>query len=82
MSEGKGKGMEYKTRVIREGKTYTFQCSCDFLSTGWVTKELASARGEGHSEEHATGEPGLELVEFRSKNRISGPTTSDAEVDA
>ena len=45
---------------------------CGFVSSGWQTAKLAKARGQEHFDEHKTGEPAGELVEFRSKHGLDG----------
>lgn len=36
---------------------YDFACECGFLSEGWPTKKLATARRDQHLAEHETGRP-------------------------
>lgn len=55
--------------VINEGDKHTFVCDeprCGWRSIGWDTPEQASARGDQHFAEHATGELMQELTEFEA----------------
>lgn len=49
---------------------FDFVCEvprCGFVSYGWTTKEQADARAEQHKNEHDTGEPMVELIEFEAQ---------------
>lgn len=53
--------------VTEADELFDVECSvagCHFFSGGWATAELAEARYNQHLEEHETGEPMPELVEF------------------
>ena len=57
-----------------EGGGWTFACPrfplCDFTSTGWSTKELATERGDQHEGEHVGDGVTQELVEFRNERKV------------
>lgn len=58
----------------------TFVCEefrCGFTSSGWDTEEQATARGEQHANEHATGELMQELTAFEADNGFKRPTPED-----
>lgn len=86
--------MRYQTRVVATpdrpagaAETFDFECACGFISVGWSTRTLALTRGSEHAEEHETGEPARELVEFRAEHGLNGPlvtlvTFPDAEEPA
>lgn len=47
---------------------------CGFTSAGWDTEDQATARGEQHANEHATGELMQELTEFEASVGFVRPT--------
>lgn len=50
---------------------------CGFTSAGWDTEDQATARGEQHANEHATGELMQELTAFEADNGFVRPTEED-----
>jgi hypothetical protein len=53
-----------------EDGTWGFECqenNCEWTSTGWETKKLATTRGDQHKDEHESGEPMQELAEFEGR---------------
>lgn len=57
---------------------FDFECDvdrCGFTSRGWHTAEAAEARGTEHHNEHETGEPMTELVEFEHSVGFVRPDT-------
>lgn len=45
---------------------YDLACECGFLSEGWPTKKLATARRDQHVAEHETGDPAPPKAELLS----------------
>lgn len=46
---------------------YVFTCAdCGFESSGWSSKQKATARGAEHKAEHESGEPMRELADFEN----------------
>lgn len=67
--------------AVKRNKEGTWDFHCDekwgcgdgegpFRTLQWPTKALAEARGAEHAEEHKSGKPMTELVEFRKKHKM------------
>lgn len=53
--------------VVQNGEKWDFTCdvpNCGWSSREWPEETMATARGEQHYNEHITGEPAMELIEF------------------
>ena len=53
--------------VVLNGEKYDFECDapgCGFASREWPDESMATTRGDQHYNEHVTGEPMTELIEF------------------
>ena len=53
--------------VVLNGEKYDFECDapgCGFASREWPDESMATTRGDQHYNEHVTGEPMVELIEF------------------
>ena len=59
-----------QTDFTEADQSHGFHCQCGFVSTGWPTKTVRDARKREHKDEHATGEPMSEIVDFRDQHGV------------
>jgi hypothetical protein len=68
--------IKYKTRVVPHPDSpelWQGQCACEFTTGPWPTKKLTQVRLDEHTDEHDSGEPMRELVEFQVEHGLAGP---------
>lgn len=71
--------------VQQNGMKFEFVCDeprCGFSSTNWDTTEQAQERFDQHLQEHATGEPMIELADYQqSVGYVPTPVEAAAPTD-
>lgn len=60
--------------VVQNGDKYDFECEvCPWASREWPEETMAATRGDEHYNEHVTGEPMRELIEFEAAVGFTRP---------